>query len=259
MRQILILSLFSFLFAGLPEYYYKLPLKKQKIEFQKILLPIIIKENNKILATREYIKYLFNKRNLTSQEKANLKQIAKEYKIKNIKNQKEFLIKIDYIPIKLVLAQAVIESGWGRSYFAKKANNIFGQWDYSGKGLVPKNRDKNKTHTIRIFSSIDESVKVYMRNLNRNPAYYKFRKLRYLARKNNKYYSSFKAAETLILYSQLRDKYVKILKNIINQLNRYNIHKLVDNELLFRYRFLLKLSYIDEYPYKLNKIDERIY
>jgi Bax protein len=211
--------MFSFLFAGFPDYYYKLPIKKQKKEFQKILLPIINKINNDILKQREIVEKIFATKDFNKSKKniEVLKKLAKEYYIKNIFDKEAFLKKIDTIPTKLVLAQGAIESGWARSHFAKKANNIFGQWDYSGKGLVPKNRDVNKTHTIRIFSSIEESVFVYMRNLNRNRAYRKFRKLRYEYRKKHKKYTADVAATTLVLYSQLRKKYVRILQKIIKE------------------------------------------
>jgi Bax protein len=219
LKKLLFLFSFSFLFAGFPDYYYKLPIKKQKQEFQNILLPIINQINSDILKQREIVNKIFTSKDFNKSKKniETLKKLAKEYHIKNLYSEKDFLKKIDVIPEKLVLAQGAIESGWARSKFAKKANNIFGHWDYSGKGLVPKNRDINKTNTIRIFSSIEESVYVYMRNLNRNPAYKKFRDLRYEYRKEHKKFTAEIAATTLILYSQLREKYVKILQNIIKQ------------------------------------------
>ena len=48
--------------------------------------------------------------------------IDKKYKLGEIK---EFLQKINTIPPSLALAQAAIESGWGKSRFTKEANNIF--------------------------------------------------------------------------------------------------------------------------------------
>ena len=219
MRKIFSLLLFTYLFAGFPEYYYKLPIKKQKEEFKRILLPMIEIENNKILLERNQVIsifnepfFLINKENLLI-----LGKLAKKYKIKNIYDEDEFLKKIDTIPPRLVLAQGAVESAWGRSYFVRKANNIFGQWDYSGRGLIPRNRDANATHTIRIFKSLEESLAVYMRNLNRNPAYREFRELRYKYRKNHKKFTAEVAATTLHRYSQLGEEYVKILQSIIKQ------------------------------------------
>ena len=46
--------------------------------------------------------------------------------------------RVDIVPPSLALAQAAEESGWGTSRFAIKGNSLFGQWDFSGKGIKPK-------------------------------------------------------------------------------------------------------------------------
>jgi len=219
LKRVLFIFSLTYLFAGFPEYYYKLPISKQKQEFKKILLPMIKKENQKILKERKLVKSIFNQPffMLNFKDLIILSKLAKKYQIKDIYDKEAFLKKIDIIPPKLVLAQGAVESAWGRSYFARAGNNFFGQWDYSGKGLVPKNRDANKTHTVRIFSSPQESLAIYMRNLNRNPAYKKFREVRYEYRKKHKKFTASIAATTLILYSELREIYVKILQNIVKQ------------------------------------------
>ena len=211
--------MFSFLFAGFPEYYYKLPIQKQKKEFKKILLPMIEKENQKIRAERRKVMEIFSNPFFMMDKKKVLvlSKLAKKYKIKNIYDKKAFLKKIDTIPVNLVLAQGAIESAWGRSYFVREANNLFGQWDYSGRGMIPRNRDENATHTIRIFKTLEDSLAVYMRNLNRNPAYKEFRELRSYYRTNDKNFSSIKAATTLHRYSQLGQEYVKILQKMVKQ------------------------------------------
>ena len=219
MRRILTIFMFSYLFAGLPDYYYKLSVKEQKREFKRILLPMIEKENQKILKERNEVIQIFKDPTfmLERDKIIRLSKLAKKYKIKDIYDKEEFLKKIDVIPPRLILAQGAVESAWGRSYFVKEANNIFGQWDYSGKGLVPRRRDANATHTIRVFSSLEESLAVYMRNLNRNPAYKEFRELRYRCREENKTFSAEMAATTLHRYSELGQKYVQILKTIVKQ------------------------------------------
>ena len=214
-----ILVLWNFLFAGFPEYYYKLPIKKQKIEFEKILLPMVEKENNKILEERARVLHIFNDPFFFTNDKykIELAKLAKKYKIKDIYDEDEFLKKIDVIPPKLVLAQGAVESAWGRSYFVKEANNVFGQWDYSGRGMIPRNRDENATHTIRIFKTLQSSLAFYMRNLNRNPAYREFRELRAKYREENRTFTAQVASSTLHRYSQLGQKYVEILQGIIKQ------------------------------------------
>ena len=217
-----ILFFINFLFAGFPEYYYKLTIKQQQKEFKKILLPMIKKENQKILKERQLVIDIFNDPYFMMDKNKILilAKLAKKYKIKDIYNKDEFLKKIDIIPPNLVLAQGAVESAWGRSYFVREANNIFGQWDYSGKGMIPRNRDANKTHTVRIFRSLEDSLAVYMRNLNRNPAYKEFRNLRYKYRKEHKKFDASIAATTLYRYSELGYEYVKILQLVIKNLKR---------------------------------------
>ena len=222
MKKIVSLFMFSFLFAGFPDYYYKLSIKQQQKEFSKILKPMIDKENSKILAERQKIidifnipMFMMNKNNMMI-----LSKLAKKYNISDIYDKQAFLKKIDIIPEKLVLAQAAIESAWGRSYFVRNANNMFGEWDYSGKGMIPRHRDPGKTHTIRIFKSLEDSLASYMRNLNRNPAYKEFRDLRYKYRKENKPFDAMIAATALQRYSELGKEYVRILQLVIKNFNK---------------------------------------
>ena len=210
------------LMAGFPESYYKLPIKEQKKEFKKILVPMVEKENQKILKERNEVIKIFKDPYfiMNTEERLKLAKLAKKYKIKDIYNKEEFLKKIDTIPVDLVLAQGAVESAWGRSYFVREANNMFGEWDYSGRGMIPRRRDPGKTHTIRVFKSLEDSLASYMRNLNRNPAYKEFRELRYQYKKEHKPFSAEVAATTLKRYSQLGDEYVKMLKVMIKQFKR---------------------------------------
>lgn len=222
MQHIFFLALLgSVLFSGLPQWYYELKdYRKQKKAFIEILLPMIEKENASIKTIRKKMITLFDtKVTFTDEEKTWLSTLAKKYRVSSIYDKKSLLAKIDTIPTSLVLSQAAIESGWGKSDFCKKANNIFGHWDYSGKGLIPKNRDEGKTHTIKIFPSIADSLRAYMLNLNRNLAYKEFREKRYFARLAKKSFTGLEGASTLFRYSEMGEKYVKILVNIINKNN----------------------------------------
>ena len=220
MKKFLSFFLAFKLYAAFPEYYYQIKnIKQQKKAFVSILLPLIQKENNNILKLREKIIQVFNDPYyLLNPDKIKfLAEIAKKYKIKDINNKKEFLIKIDKIPPSIALAQAAIESGWGKSRFVKVANNIYGHWEYSNKGIKPKSTYSHIkiNYSLRKFNSLEDSIKAYMLNLNRNPAYINFRKKRYLYRKLHKNFTGLDAAQTLKNYSQLKEEYVKRVKNMI--------------------------------------------
>lgn len=112
-----------------------------------------------------------------------------------------------------------MESGWGKSRFAREANNLFGHWTYSGVGLIPQNRAIGKTHMIRIFSSLQKSVNSYMLNLNTNEAYTDFRNKRLEARNKGKNFTGIEATKTMVNYSELKYEYNRMLKEMIEQNN----------------------------------------
>ncbi len=228
MIKIFILSLFiiNAFGSGFPYYYYDINnVKKQKKEFMKILLPLVNRSNKKIEKEREFVKNFFkiaeenDFRGLSVDNLKNLIRLYHKYHIKQLFDKKQYLKRIDTVPASLALAQAAIESGWGKSRFVLEANNIFGHWTYTGKGLVPTNRDAGKTHMIRIFNSLQSSVNAYTLNLNRNRAYRDFRNRRKKAHDEKKVYNGLMASKTMINYSALREKYIKILNSVIKRNN----------------------------------------
>ncbi len=191
----------------------------------KILLPLVNRSNKKIEKEREFVKNFFkiaeenDFRGLSVDNLKNLIRLYHKYHIKQLFDKKQYLKRIDTVPASLALAQAAIESGWGKSRFVLEANNIFGHWTYTGKGLVPTNRDAGKTHMIRIFNSLQSSVNAYTLNLNRNRAYRDFRNRRKKAHDEKKVYNGLMASKTMINYSALREKYIKILNSVIKRNN----------------------------------------
>ncbi len=219
------------LYAAFPNYYYKIKnINKQKKAFVNILFPLIKKENTKILHLRKKIIEIFNDPFflLNKKDLIFLAKTAKKYNIRNITDKKNFLIKINTVPPSLTLAQAAIESGWGKSRFTRLANNIFGHWEYSSDGIQPKSNYNNIdiNYSLKIFPSIEDSVKAYLLNLNRNPAYKNFRKKRFEFKKNDKFFTGITAASTLKYYSQLRSKYINRLKALIKYNNWLKFDKI---------------------------------
>jgi len=130
-------------------------------------------------------------------------------------NEQEYLEKIDLIPVSLVLAQSAVESAWGDSRFAKEGNNLFGEWTWGKKGLIPEGRDENATHKLRIFDNLDDSIARYMLNLNRHRSYKDFRVLRAQKRSLKENFTGLDAATKMTNYSQMREVYNKLLANVI--------------------------------------------
>jgi len=190
--------------------------KLKKETFIKIVLPLIVAENEKILDDRYKLKKITSKKITTDQEKQWLRQKFLEYKVKK-GNIEELKIRMDIIPVSIALAQAAKESGWGTSRFALEGNAIFGQWTWNGKGIEPLLKDKSKSHKILRFPILRASVKAYKNNLNTHKSYTKFREKRENLRSKNKKIQGLELTKTLGNYAQTGSEYTKILAQIIIQ------------------------------------------
>jgi len=190
--------------------------KLKKETFIKIVLPLIVAENERILADREKLMLLVKKKFTTDLEKQWLRQKLLEYKVKK-GNLKELALRLDIIPTSIALAQAAKESGWGTSRFALEGNAIFGQWTWSGQGIAPLDRESDKNHKILKFPILRASVKAYQNNLNTHKSYVKFRQKRSTLREKRRKISGLELTETLNNYAQTGSEYTKILNQIIKQ------------------------------------------
>ncbi|RPH02588.1 MAG: hypothetical protein CBD13_000295 [Candidatus Pelagibacter sp. TMED153] len=190
--------------------------KLKKETFIKIVLPLVVAENEKILDDRYKLKKIISKKITTDKEKQWLRQKFLEYKIKK-GDVKELKIRMDIIPSSIALAQAAKESGWGTSRFALEGNAIFGQWTWNGKGIAPLMRDESKNHKILRFPILRASVKAYKNNLNTHKSYIKFREKRKNFRDKNKKINGLELTKTLGNYAETGSEYTKILSQIIVQ------------------------------------------
>ncbi len=198
--------------------------KKRKDLFIKIVLPLILSENNRILRDRDILFKVLNKNNNTKSERRWLEKKFKQYGVVN-KDVSTLKIRMDIIPVSLALAQAAKETGWGTSRFAIEGNALFGQWTYSGEGIKPAAADKGDKHKVMAFSVLKSSVRAYQRNLNTHKSYKAFRKERAIQRDNEQNLDSSLLANYLGSYAETGDEYVKILKQIIDQNNLKDFDK----------------------------------
>ena len=208
-------------------------LNSNKKDFVKTVLPLIISENQNILITRKYLTDLKNKlktfKTLDNDEVIKIKNIAKDFNVKYTNKHKldlidELLIKVDIIPNSIALAQAAIESGWGSSRFAKDYNALFGEYTYDqDKGVVPLNRIDGAKHLIKSFSSYDNSVSSYFKNINSHNAYREFRNVRRIMRSKNNFSDINLLIKNLNSYAE-DDNYINTLKIVIqkNNFNSFN-------------------------------------
>ena len=190
--------------------------KTKRELFIKIILPLILNENEKIDKDRKKLFKIINKNFNTVGERVWLKRRFKEYKIED-QDLTKLKIRMDIIPVSLAIAQAANESGWGTSRFALEGNALFGQWTYSKKGISPKKSDPNSTHKILQFQILKASVRAYKNNLNTHKAYTEFREARAQLRQDKKIINGLELTKYLKNYAQIGEKYVVILEDIINR------------------------------------------
>ena len=189
--------------------------KKKKETFLKILLPLIVAENEKIEKDRKYLLKILKENN----KPENQKWINKKYRDYRVskKDINELIEKMDIIPISIGLAQAAKESGWGTSRFALEGNAIFGQWTWKGDGIVPLEKSGDQDHKILKFPLLRASVKAYISNLNTHNGYKDFRKKRSKLREQNKPLIGKELIDELENYAQTGKEYTKVLRQIIEQ------------------------------------------
>ncbi len=190
--------------------------QKKKETFIKIVMPLILDENNKILEDRKKLFKILSRPSNTRGEKVWLKRRFKDYNV--IKEDvAELKLRMDIVPTSLAIAQAAKESGWGTSRFALEGNAMFGQWTWGKDGIEPTEKSGNKDHKILKFPMLRSSVKAYLNNLNTHRGYKEFREKRADLREQNQNISGLKLVDYLYNYAQTGSEYVKILKKIIKQ------------------------------------------
>ena len=192
--------------------------KERKDLFIKIVLPLILSENNIIKRDRIMLFKILNKNNNSKIEKEWLQSKFKQYGVKK-KDLSTLKVRMDEIPVSLAIAQAAKETGWGTSRFAIEGNALFGQWTYTGEGIKPAASDKEDKHKVMAFSVLKASVRAYQRNLNTHSSYKEFRRARAIQRDNDEPLNSLELANYLNEYAQTGEEYTKTLKKIIQQNN----------------------------------------
>ena len=190
--------------------------KKKRELFIKIVLPLILNENNKITEDRKKLFKILGKNFNTVGERVWLKRRFKEYKIDD-RDLSKLKMRMDIIPVSIALAQAANESGWGTSRFALEGNALFGQWTWSKKGISPKNKDPDASHKILQFQVLKASVRAYKNNLNTHNAYKEFREVRAQLRQENKQIIGLDLIKYLKAYAADGERYVLIIEDIIEK------------------------------------------
>ena len=205
---------------------------ERKQAFIRMVLPLILKANEDVLAERHRLIDLEGRvsSGLEMSESAHAWLAALAEKYSAAPNDFVTLLRrVDAVLPTLALAQSIEESGWGRSRFAREGNALYGQrvWR-QGAGFVPEERGESETFEVRAFGSLLESVQSYVVNLNRHYAYEDYRAMRARMRAHDTEFDGLWLATTLANYSERRGAYVDALTRLIvsNRLDQFEGVKL---------------------------------
>lgn len=203
----------SFFVENLPSDLNSLPVQEKISGFIRLLLPTIIEVNKRISAVRNDVITLSKqpKSEWSKEETVWLNELMTSYDIKS-NSIDDLLLRLDIIPVGMVLAQGIDESGWGTSYFAVKGNGLYGE-HLSSKGgkylSTPGGHVK-----VAAFDNLFAGTARYMYNLNTTSAYKDLWILRKKLSREGKL-SGYELVEALSHYSTRGDAYVENLQSLI--------------------------------------------
>ena len=203
--------------------------EQRKKAFFEYLTPFIERENGRIVKLRAQVEELQQKltqrQQLTVEEYAFIYSLFDEYRIDMMEADNEglneLLVRVDVLPVSLVLTQAAKESGWGSSRFAIEGYNFFGQWCFkAGCGVVPSRRGAGKYHEVAVFANAGASVNAYFYNLNTFYTYEELRAIRAKVRQSEGKVVAHKLAAGLSRYSERGQQYVDEITAMIHSTSK---------------------------------------
>ncbi|MDX8387736.1 MAG: glucosaminidase domain-containing protein [Ghiorsea sp.] len=212
--------------SSIPDLRNEKDVKTKKRKFFNALRPMVIEENKRVAAQRNFLLGAQKNTSLSAPEDKKVDVLLKSYRLKRGENNvvpwAALMKRVDTVPLELVLSQAANESAWGTSRFARKANNLFGQWCFTkGCGLVPARRNAGTTHEVAAFKSPQLSVRSYLRNLNTGRVYADLRTIRAQKRAAGQTATASELAGGLSKYSERGQAYVKEIRSMIRYNGKY--------------------------------------
>ncbi len=208
-------------------------IQSKKNLFIQIILPLVLRVNEKILDDRRRVISLLSKMAedvaIAKHEITWLSSLSESYGF-SYNDPDKLLLRLDTIPVSLALAQSIQESGWGTSRFALNGNALFGQrtWSTGSKGMVPTARGEGQAFKVKSFPGLIDSIEAYVHNLNTNRSYKYFRARRKAMRSDRRPLSGYVLTGTLLAYSEEAESYIAAIQAVMksNQLQDFDGAKL---------------------------------
>lgn len=185
----------------------------RKKAFLKTVVPVIEKVNKQIMEERTWLLSVRSNKKWSAQELRRLSQICGSYGMKcsNPKriNWDKLLSRVDIMPTHLVATQAATESGWGTSQLALQNGNLFGM--RCGNSCQTS---KGKVKGYSTYSSVEDTVTAYMKNMNTHNAYESLRNSRAKQRLSKDELDTTKLISDMKGYSELGSSYNRYLQEM---------------------------------------------
>jgi len=120
------------------------------------------------------------------------------------------------INTELIIAQAIVESDYGRSRFAREGHNLFGIRVWSKEGMLPLKQPDSIDWRVRVFKNKCESVKYYIEILNTKRVYAEFRRVREIT-VNRDPIAMAKTLDNFSTNKQYEKHVIEVIKNLRNE------------------------------------------
>jgi Bax protein len=186
-----------------------------KAAFLKAALPLVLLVNEEVMADRRRLIALRDEAaagfNLHAADQAWVFALARRYKVR-ASDLDELVRRVDLVPPSMALGQAATETGWGTSRPARHDNALFGQMIPAGP--VPADGTP-PVLVVQPFEDLFNCVRSYVENLNTNPAYAEFRRLRGDMRQHGEALDGYRLAGTLLRYSERGPDYIADVQRLI--------------------------------------------
>ncbi len=203
--------------ANLPPDLNGLTVPQKTSLFTRLLLTSAVRVNSDILAVRNELNLLADKQKkgikFSAQEQRWLVKVAADHRGDPDKLQ-DLLYRVDTLPVGLIMAQAIDESGWGTSRFAIAGNALYGQHlSKNSKGTFLTTPGGHVR--VASFDNLYHSTAGYIHNLNTTKAYDRLRADRAEIRRKHGKLTGYHLAGALLHYSARGQHYVDTLRWLI--------------------------------------------
>lgn len=199
----------------------EMSIENKKQTFINMMIPSILVAKHRIKEERKKVLKLLRQEHISKKDDLWLRKKRYIFKASTVD---ELYERMELHPTSIVIAQAIIESGWGTSRFFEQANNVFGIWSFNEheKRIAASKKRGDKTIYLKKYKDVEQSISDYFLLLSTKDAYKEFREKRLESQ------DPFILIEQLGKYSELGEAYIENLKNTIeeNQLLAYDSYSL---------------------------------